>query len=51
MSSFWSDATPLTKGVIIVGALGFLYLGIAYFAGLPPFLNIEVAQTRGLAAP
>ena len=48
MSSFWSDASPITKGVIVVGALGFLYLGIAFFAGFPPFMNTEVAPTRGL---
>jgi len=50
MSSFWSDASPITKGVIVVGALGFLYLGIAFFVGLPPFMNTEIAPTRGLTA-
>jgi hypothetical protein len=51
MSSFWSDASPVTKGVIVVGALGFLYLGIAFFAGFPPFMNVEVTQTRGVTPP
>jgi hypothetical protein len=46
--SFWSDASPFTKGVIVVGALGFLYLGVAYFANLVPFSHVEETQTRGI---
>ncbi len=48
MSSFWSDASPITKGVIVIGALGLIYLGVAKLAGFPPFLNTEVAPVRGL---
>lgn len=51
MSSFWSDATPITKGVIIVGGLFALYLAIAFFANLPPFMHVEQIQTRGLTPP
>lgn len=35
--SFWEDSSPLVKGALVVGILGFLYLGTAFFVGLPPF--------------
>jgi hypothetical protein len=51
MASFWSDASPVTKAVIVIGGLGFIYLGVAFFAKLPPFMQDEpVQQTRGLPA-
>lgn len=46
--SFWSDASPITKIVIVVGALGFLYLGVAYFANLVPFKDVPHESQRGL---
>lgn len=50
--SFWSDASPVTKGIIVVGVLGILYFAIGFFTKkLPPFNNTyEVTQTRGLGA-
>ncbi|MCC7538684.1 MAG: hypothetical protein IT379_20835 [Deltaproteobacteria bacterium] len=49
--SFWSDASPITKGLIVVGVLGILYFGVAYFAKLPPFSNTyEQVQQRGIGA-
>lgn len=47
--SFWSDLSPAVKGVIVVGVLGLLYLGVARFAGLPPWGGVETTQQRGLA--
>lgn len=49
--SFWSDASPITKGLIVVGGLGILYLGIAFFTkSLPPFNNAYDTQTtRGMS--
>ncbi|MGE0785875.1 MAG: hypothetical protein AB7S26_09320 [Sandaracinaceae bacterium] len=35
--SFWEDSSPLVKVALIVGVLGLLYFGVAYFVGLPPF--------------
>lgn len=35
--SFWEDSSPVVKGAIIVGVIAFLYLGIAFFTGMPPF--------------
>lgn len=46
--SFWSDASPIVKGAIVVGVLGLLYFGIAFVAGLPPFIDTETTQVRGL---
>lgn len=49
--SFWSDASPVVKGVIVVGAVGLFYLGIAKVAGFAPFTKAaggEVSQTRGV---
>lgn len=34
---FWEDSSPIVKVALIVGVLGMLYLGIAYFVGLFPF--------------
>ena len=49
MSSFWSDASPITKGMIVVGVLGLVYFAVAYFVHLPPFSNTyDVTQTRGI---
>jgi len=46
--SFWSDASPITKITIVVGALGFLYLGVAFFAHLVPFNSVPQVSQRGL---
>lgn len=47
--SFWSDASPIVKGVIIVGAIG-LVVGIMALAGIPPFDagESETTNQRGL---
>lgn len=50
--SFWSDASPVVKGVIVFGAVAALYLGIACIGGLPPFGGASDDQTttqRGVA--
>jgi hypothetical protein len=49
---FWEDATPATKGTIVVGGLLLLYFAVAYFAGLPPYGSPNGAETqqRGLTA-
>lgn len=49
--SFWSDASAVTKGAIVVAVLALLYMGVAYAAGLPPFVKIEATQERGLTGP
>ena len=50
--SFWSDASPIVKGAIIIGVIGLVYLGIAKVAGIVPFVEEEpVAQERGLPPP
>lgn len=52
--SFWEDASPVVKGAIVVGVIGLLYFGIAFFASLPPFgggAEGEVTQERGLQPP
>ena len=47
--SFWSDASPIVKIAIVIGAVGFLYLGIAKVAHWAPFPADEpAAQARGL---
>ncbi|MCB9667412.1 MAG: hypothetical protein H6715_04735 [Myxococcales bacterium] len=47
--SFWSDASAVTKGAIVIAVLAMLYLGVAYFAGLTPYTKSEAAtETRGL---
>lgn len=50
--SFWSEATPLSKGLIIFGVLGLLYMGIAYIVKIPPFIGMPdgmtEVQTRGI---
>lgn len=51
---FWEDATPATKGTIVVGGLLIVYFALAFFVGLWPYnAAVEVQQTRGLtsAAP
>ena len=51
--SFWSDASPLVKGAIVVGALGII-VGIMMWTGVGPFNpNSEDAATteRGLPPP
>ena len=47
---FWEDATPATKGTIVVGGLLIVYFGIAFMAGLWPYNAqiTDVQQTRGL---
>jgi hypothetical protein len=49
---FWEDATPATKGTIVVGSLLIVYFGIAFMVGLWPYNAQvgEVQQTRGLPA-
>mgnify|MGYP001405464918 CR=1 FL=1 len=50
--SFWSDASAVTKGAIVVAVLALLYLGVARVAGLAPFLKAEeTTQDRGLTGP
>jgi hypothetical protein len=49
--SFWSDASAVTKGAIVVAVLALLYMGVAYAAGLPPFVKIEATQERGPDGP
>ena len=48
--SFWSDASPVVKGAIVVGILGLLYLGASFITkAFPPFgPKEETQQTRGL---
>jgi hypothetical protein len=47
---FWEDATPATKGTIVVGGLLIVYFALAFFVGLWPYNSTnEVVQTRGLA--
>ncbi len=49
---FWEDATPATKGTIVVGALLIVYFAVAYFVGLWPYNSVvgEMTQQRGLPA-
>jgi hypothetical protein len=35
--SFWEDSSPIVKVALIVGVLGLIYLGLAYFIGWVPF--------------
>jgi hypothetical protein len=47
--SFWSEASPLVKGVVVLGSVALLYLGIAYVANMAPFAVPEATtQQRGL---
>ncbi len=42
--SFWEDSSPLVKVALVVGILGFLYLGADYAMGLflfPPSCSYE----------
>lgn len=46
---FWEDASPATKGTIVVGGLLIVYFALAFFVGLWPYGEPnEVQQTRGL---
>ena len=49
---FWEDATPATKGTIVVGGLLILYFVIASFAGIWPYGSAvgPESQTRGIPA-
>ncbi len=49
---FWEDASPATKGTIVVGGLLIVYFAVAFFAGLWPYNAPigEVEQQRGLPA-
>ena len=52
--SFWEDASGVTKGAIVVGVLGLLYLGVAFAADLAPFGgggDEPTTTERGLTAP
>lgn len=50
LMGFWEDASPAVKGAIIIGGILLLYLGVAFFAGLPPYGGgePEATQVRGL---
>ena len=49
---FWEDATPATKGTIVVGGLLIVYFGLASMLGFWPYNapNGEAEQTRGIPA-
>lgn len=49
---FWEDASPATKGTIVVGGLLILYFAVAFFVGLWPYNSVtgDTQQTRGLPA-
>ena len=49
---FWEDATPATKGIIVVGALLIVYFGLASVLGFWPYnsANGPIEQTRGIPA-
>lgn len=47
--SFWSDASAIVKGAIVVGIVGLAYFGLAFVLKFPPFIADEpAAETRGL---
>ena len=48
--SFFSDASPVVKGAIVVGAVGILYFAAAWMGGFAPFGSPagETSQQRGL---
>ena len=51
---FWEDASPATKGAIVVGGITILYFLIAMFTGLPPYGAVDeetAAPARGITAP
>jgi hypothetical protein len=48
--SFWSDASPLTKGVLVVGPILIVIAGLL-FTGVIGGGDVEAVQTRGLGAP
>ena len=39
LMSFWSEASPISKGLIVFGVLGLIYLGVAKMVGLPPWVS------------
>lgn len=48
---FWEDASPATKGAIVVGGIAILYFLVAMFTGLPPYGAVDeeaVTTERGL---
>lgn len=45
--SFWSEASPISKGLIIFGVLGLLYLGVARMVGLPPWVSAPDGYESG----
>ena len=50
---FWEDATPATKGTIVVGSLLIVYFVLASFVGLWPYgsqVGATDTQTRGVSA-
>lgn len=51
MSSFWSEASALTKGAVVLFVVGVLYLAVAYFAKVPPFMADDTTMQRGIDAP
>lgn len=45
--SFWEDASPAVKGVVVIGGLLIAYLGVARLVGFFPYgSQPEVQQTR-----
>ena len=46
--SFWSDASPIVKGAVILFALGVVYLGTAYAIKIAPFVEEETTAVRGI---
>ena len=50
---FWEDATPATKGTIVVGSLLIVYFVLASFVGLWPYgsqVGATETQSRGVPA-
>lgn len=48
--SFWSDASPVTKGAIVVGPV-LILIAILVFTGVIGGGDAEVSRPRGLEPP
>ncbi len=51
--SFWSDASPIVKVAVVVGALGIIVFGMM-FLQIPPFDPYDgedIGNQRGVQAP
>jgi len=46
--SFWSDSSPIVKGVVVVGAIGIIISIMAFFE-LPPFATDAAGEELGAA--